>query len=367
MTKRILPTLIVLSLFSTEAEADRLVLTHGDRITGAIVRLEDGRIEIQSELLGSISADWDSISDIQSNNRMYVTLADECLIVGALSSGADTLEVRTDDETVAVDRESVVSIRSEPDYERLRVESQRLDNPRFTDFWSAAIDAAVSSTQGNADTRALNVGIRAARTTEDNQFSGYFTTLFADNSTTGESVTTASAIRGGTRYELSLSGRFFTFGFTDVEFDRFQDLDLRLVLGGGFGVDLMETPRASLELFAGASSNQEFFKTGLDRKSAESVFGEDLTYQLTRLTSLTQRLSVFPNMSNFGEFRLTLDTTAVTRLNDWLSWQVTLSDRYLSNPVPGKKQNDLLFTTGIRITTGGGSLGNIGSGTITIN
>ncbi len=365
--KRILPTLIALSLLSTAAKADRLVLTNGDRVTGAIVRLEGGRIEVRSELLGSLSADWDSVSEIESGDRMYVTLADQRLIVGALSAGAGTLEVRTEDETVAVSRESVVSIRSEPEYERLRIETERLDNPRFTDFWSAAIDAAISSTQGNADTRALNVGIRAARTTEDNQLSGYFTTVFADNSTTGESVTSANAIRGGSRYELSLSDRFFTFGFTDLEFDRFQDLDLRLVLGGGLGVDLMETSRVSLELFAGASSNQEFFANGVDRKSGESVFGEDLTYQLTSLTSLTQRLAVFPNMSDLGEFRLTLDTTAVTRLNDWFSWQVTVSDRYLSNPVPGKKQNDLLFTTGIRITAGGGSLGRIGPGTITLN
>ncbi len=213
----------------------------------------------------------------------------------------------------------------------------------------------------------MNVGLQAARTTEDNQFSSYLTTVFANNRTSGQSITTANAIRGGSRYEIHLNDRLFTFAFTDLEFDRFQDLDLRLVLGGGLGVDLIETPRSSLEVFGRASSNQEYFGTGLDRKSAESVFGEDLAYQLTRLTSITQRLAVFPNMSDAGEFRLTFDTTAVTRLNEWLSWQVTVSDRFLSNPTPGKKQNDMLFTTGIRITAGGGNLRGTGGGRITIN
>jgi len=44
------------------------------------------------------------------------------------------------------------------------------------------------------------------------------------------------------------------------------------------------------------------------------------------------------------------DVGTVTALTRWLSWQLTYSDRYLSNPVPGRKNNDVLFTTGFRIT-----------------
>ena len=75
-------------------------------------------------------------------------------------------------------------------------------------------------------------------------------------------------------------------------------------------------------------------------------------------------LVVYPNLSDLGEYRMTFDSTAVTRLNDWLSWQVTLSDRFLSNPGPGKRKNDLLFTTGLRLTLGDGNLGNIGPSAI---
>jgi hypothetical protein len=32
-----------------------------------------------------------------------------------------------------------------------------------------------------------------------------------------------------------------------------------------------------------------------------------------------------------------------------LAWQLTFSDRYQSNPVEGRKNNDILFTTGIRV------------------
>jgi len=35
-----------------------------------------------------------------------------------------------------------------------------------------------------------------------------------------------------------------------------------------------------------------------------------------------------------------------------LGWNVTFSDRYLSNPVEGTEANDVLLTTGLRITFG---------------
>ena len=46
------------------------------------------------------------------------------------------------------------------------------------------------------------------------------------------------------------------------------------------------------------------------------------------------------------------DVVAATKLKAWLGWQVTYSDRYLSNPLPGLKKNDVLLSTGLRLTFG---------------
>jgi len=47
---------------------------------------------------------------------------------------------------------------------------------------------------------------------------------------------------------------------------------------------------------------------------------------------------------------MNFDTTFVTALKKWFSLQFTFSDRYLSNPVPGRKTNDVLYSTGVRLT-----------------
>ena len=56
-----------------------------------------------------------------------------------------------------------------------------------------------------------------------------------------------------------------------------------------------------------------------------------------------------------GSYRYQFDTSAATKLKNWLSWQITFSDRFLSDPLPGLKQNDLLLSTGVRLTFGRGA------------
>ena len=366
MIERIVSTLVVIALFCSAASADRLVLTNGDQISGSITQMEDGELHLQSALLGDIKTSWEAVEAFVSDQPLYVTLADGQLLTGNIAIEGDRLSVETADEgTLRTTRSSIISIRSSERHTQAMSEEDN-EEPS-AGLWAAAIDTALSSTAGNSETQSVNVGIRAARTSDRTRTSGYFTSLFASNSTSGESVTTANAMRGGARYEIGITDRLFTFAFNDLEFDRFQDLDLRFVLGGGLGWQLQDSPRSDLQFFAGGSSNQEFFSTGVRRKSGESVFGQEWAFRLNDFVSIDEQLSVFPNVTNIGEYRVSFDSSIETAINNWLSWQVTVSDRYLSNPQPGKKPNDLIFATGIRVTIGGGDLRNIGPGSIQVD
>jgi len=59
---------------------------------------------------------------------------------------------------------------------------------------------------------------------------------------------------------------------------------------------------------------------------------------------------MFNNLSSSGECRVNFDTGLTTAIFKSLSWNLCLSDRYLSNPVPGRKNNDLLYSTGFGFT-----------------
>ncbi len=180
-------------------------------------------------------------------------------------------------------------MRSKEEQASYQAQIERLRNPKLSDLWSGTVDAGLSLTRGNSKTTTLAVGMNAARTTPRDKISVYLTSLLAKNSTTGTTVTTANAIRGGLRYDANLSQRLFAFAFTDLEFDEFQKLDLRLVLGGGLGYHAIKTERTRLRFVRWrASFNKENFSTGLRRKSGEVLFGEDLTHKFSSRSSSKQ-------------------------------------------------------------------------------
>jgi hypothetical protein len=75
-------------------------------------------------------------------------------------------------------------------------------------------------------------------------------------------------------------------------------------------------------------------------------------HKFSRASSVEQKLDYFTNLSDTGAYRVNFDISAVTVVRRWLSWQVTISDRYLSNPVAGRKRNDAIFSTGLRVSFG---------------
>ena len=122
------------------------------------------------------------------------------------------------------------------------------------------------------------------------------------------------------------------------------------MFGGGFGYKAAKGGRRSLDLLGGFDFDRDQFGNRTTRSSAEFFWGDEWQYKVSGATTLRQSYRMFHNLSHTGIYRMNFDLGAATTLRKWLAWQVTLSDRYLSDPVPGRKKNDLLFTTGFRVT-----------------
>ena len=350
MHKKVLVVLALVSICQ-HANADQITLKNGDRITGSISKADDKKLVIKTEHSGEISTARDAIDQIKSDQTLFLSLSDGQTIAGTVTTVGDNVEVQTKDaKKIAVARSAIQSIRSQAEEDAYNAEIERYRNPGLLDLWSGAVDLGLALTRGNSDTTNFAMAAHALRATKRDKTSVYFTSIYASNKTNGESLTTANAIRGGARYELNLTDRTAVFGFGDLEHDEFQKLDLRLVLGGGIGRYLKKTERTQFQVFGGGSLNKEYFSDDTRRTSGELLAGEDFSTKLSDRVAVLERFVVYPNLSEGGEFRTTFDASMVTKLNRWLDWHLTLSDRYLSNPVFGAKKNDALFTTGVRLS-----------------
>ena len=334
--------------------ADQVVLKNGDTVTGVIVKKDGAKLTIKSEFLGEVSMPWDAVKSLKSDESLTVVLPGGESVLGKVNTTEDKLEVATTTATKSVPLAQVGAVRNPAEQHSW----ERLQHPGLLELWTGSFDLGFALARGNARTSTLTNAFNATRITRKDKITLTFRQIYAtanlnSAATAGSpslSTTIASAVRGGWTYNRDLTPRFFVSTFNDYEHDRFQNLSLRFVAGGGFGVNAIKDEKANLSFTGGGDYARENFTTNLSRNSFEANFGNDFLYKFSSATSITQASRFFPNLTNTGEYRMNFDLTGVTVLKKWLSWHVSASDRFLSNPVFGRQRNDLLLSTGFRLS-----------------
>lgn len=328
--------------------ADQVVMKNGDRITGDIVKQDGKSITIKTANFDVVNAPWDRVVSIQSDLPLTVELKDGKTVAGALSTREGQVEIAGKDAKVNVAPDQIAAIRN-ADEQRIH---EQLQAPGIGQLWSGIFNLGWAGTSGNAKTLTFTISTNADRVTRTDKTSVYFKLIKASALVNGVNSDTAEAVRGGIAYDHNLSSRLFLNVFNDYDYDRFQNLDLRFVLGGGLGYHAIKTERSTLDLLAGAAYNRSDFSTQETTDSAELFWGDEYRFKMNDSTSFTQSFRMFNNLTNTGEYRINADIGLTTKLKRWLNWTVSLSDRYVTNPAPGRKTNDWLYATGLGITFG---------------
>ncbi len=364
--RRSLILAVAICVFAVCASADQITLKNGDRITGTIVKSDDKTLLIKTELAGDVNVQWDAITSIVSSQNLHLGLKDGQTVVGTVTTNDGKFDVTTKDTgNVEAAKANVTAVRNDAEQQAYDTEVERLRNPRLTDFWSGLLDTGLSVTSGDSSTINYTLAAKAVRLTTRDKLSVYATAVYAKDDTTPPDRTTAHAISGGIRYDINLNPKVFAFGFTDFQYDEFQHLDLRNVIGGGLGYHVVNTKNTQFDVFGGADFNQEYYSAitdvdpivpALTRKTAEINAGETLNTKVWGgRTQIIEAFGVFPNVSDGGDFRFQLNVSAATKLKNWLSWQISFSDSFTNYPQPGLKDNNTILSTGLRLTFGKGT------------
>lgn len=322
--------------------ADQVVLKNGDTLTGSIIQKDGAKLTLKSEFLGEVTMPWSVVQSIKSDAALTVVLPGGEAVNGKIATTGERIEVAGKSAPIS----EVAAVRNADRQHAW----ERLQHPGLLELWTGFFDLGLALTRGNSRADTLTTGFNASRITPKDKIVVRFAQMHASARTNGVTSTTASAILGGWTYDRSLTPRFFVTTLNDYEHDRFQNLNLRFVLGGGFGFNAVKTEKANLSLMGGADYSHESFFNDFKRNSAELNFGNDFLYKFSSVTSVTQAFRMFPNLSHSGEYRMNFDVAGVTAIKKWLAWHLTAGDRYLSNPVFGRQRNDLILATGFRVS-----------------
>jgi len=357
---------VLFAVLALAANADQVTLKNGDRISGNIVSGDGKTLLIKTEFEGDVTIQWDSIVGIQSTQDLHLTLKDGKKIAGKVTTTDGNFEVAGAPAPAAKD--TVVAVRNDAEQKAFDLDEERMAHPKFTYFWSGLLDTGLALTRGNSATASFTINSKAVRETPRDKLTLYSNYIFANDDTTSPSRTTANLFQAGIRGDLNLSPRTFVFAFGDFETNELQHLNLRQVYGGGIGYHVIKTDRTVFDVFGGGDYDRDSFGqytlvntappppllafAGYQKNSAEIVVGEEFDSHLSKRTMVTERFSFYPNLSSTGDYRFQFDSTAAMQLKNWLSWQTTFSDRYISYPPVGLKGNDLILSTGFRMVWG---------------
>jgi putative salt-induced outer membrane protein YdiY len=356
------------SSLSAAAFGDEIRVNNGDRITGKVTKVTSSNIMITTEYAGNISVSLSSIEGISSDVVFHFELKDSSVVSGKITgipegSNAVTIE-NADEGEKQIEIAKISAVRSSSEQE----EYLRRTAHKWTDLWTGNMNLGFTLTSGNTKTRTLATGANLARETQKDKLTMYANYARSTSVSSLFGVTKNDVVRGGWRYQYNIPKGFYLFGFNDLEHNKAQFLDLRVASGTGFGYYIIKNRFVELEAFGGVSmAYEDFFCESGDlinenercsfankiiRNSAEALVGESLALKLNDKIYFNKRLQIFSNISQGGEYRGTLDSSINVKLMKWLTWNITASDRYISNPPAGSKNNDLLLTTGFGFTFG---------------
>ncbi len=336
------------------ALADQVSLKNGDRLTGTIVQSDGKNLVLHTEYAGDLTLKWDAVKGIESSEALRVELPNGRTAVGPVSTSEGMVKVATSNGEVAAPVSGVKALSQEAAYEK----TERLG---LLEGWKGGINAGFSLTRGNSETTNLALGFVAARQGLKDKLGAYANTVYATTTTTVVSIippattrissTTANTEAGGIRYDHDFAPKLFGFVSADFFADALQGLNLRSVLGGGLGYHAIKNDNTTLDFLGGLNYTRESYTT-LQRNLVALTLGEELMHKLGKSTVLNEKLYLFPDLNSLGDYRGTFDFASVTKISKWLGWQNSFTDVYVTNPPLGKKQNDVILTTGLNVSFG---------------
>jgi len=310
--------LISCSAIAWAAKTDIVLLKNGDRITGEVKGLELGKLTFSTDTMGTVYIDWMDIEEIFSSTGQAIELTNGQRFYGPLAKSEDDemMMVKTDMGPVGLNTQDIVSL-----------------YPVEAGFWDR-LD--INADLGFSWDKGSNVGkYSLGLSTEFRDPSFVNRTSFMTEVTTQEGRSdTARTNFDAIHLVFHQDKRYHAF-FGSLENNDELGVDLRALLGAGYGAVPIRSQRSWLSIGGGLAVNHEIPVEGDSESNLEGV--AMVTYDFFQYSeperSLKSNFRVFPSITDFGRWRATFDLDFRLELVSDLFWKMYFYSSYDSDPL----------------------------------
>jgi putative salt-induced outer membrane protein YdiY len=267
---------LALALFLQPVAADTVLMHNGDRLSGEVLRQEDGALLLRTDYAGTIRLDWAKVADVQLDDPVAVLLEDERVVsVSALTRDEDALRLQP--------AGAVQPMRVAPDQVRL-LQPEPWELGQGGKF-SGRVNLALEDESGNSESRELDLDATLAYRRRWSELQ-VFGQLEYD---TTRGVESTNKWNLNNRYSRFFPDRpWYGAAHLRLKKDRFADVRLRTIaaLGLGYGFGSGAT-RINVELGPTyvnedyySNPNGSYWGPGLFVDWEQGVLGERLEFYL---------------------------------------------------------------------------------------
>jgi hypothetical protein len=326
----------VLALARPAAAADKVDVIHlknGDRVTCEIKNLDRSVLTISTDPLGSASVHWGEVADLLSPRQFDVQLASGEHFLGSLGASApgQMVLILVGGGTGTVPLEEVIRL-----------------TPIGTSIWNrtnGSLDAGFSFAQADLETHWT---INGAATYRSPRFE--LDTNVTSQVTKREDASSISRNSFGINGNRSFGNRWYTISWAQLQQNQELALDLRVVLGGGVGRDLVHTSRRLWSVYVGGAYTNEQFSGEPLAQSAEAAVGGHFDFFTPGTTDykITNSVVAYFNLSGRGRVRVEQQSAWRHEFLKDFYWSLNGFDSFDGDPPDDQKKNDfgVSFTLG---------------------
>lgn len=319
---------VLLALFafissSSTAAADTVLLENGDRITGEVISMIDGKLKFKTDYAGVLLLDWAKIESVDSEKPL------------AVYRKKNIKEEKEVDSIRKVGKGAPVSIE-----ETAAINSR----PKNYDF-KGSLQAGWDKSEGNTRKESVNAAFDLTYRVDKDRWKAHGDHYWGASK--GERSDYNWMLSG--EYNRFLDEKMYLSGTGSVKQDQFQDLSLRSVLGLGLGYQFFDSDSLTLSGEAGPAYVWEEYSSREDRDFVAGRWNIDFGWWL-----FPERLKLFHSQTGL---------VSVEDTENWI-WQSksgvlfpivqnffgTFQYNYdwTNDPVPGKQEDDsrIIFNLG---------------------
>jgi hypothetical protein len=314
-----------------QARTDVVRLANGDRVTGEIVYLERGRLELKTDDAGTIYFEWDNIASVESTRQFEIGTSDGRRMLGSLQPAVGrSIRIVSSSSDATLSFPEVTSI-----------------HPIGASFWTR-LDGSFN--MGFNYTRSSTIG-QLSLNTETTFRRPAFVVELAISGTVTEQPGVEKDDRGTLKLEYTrYRGRWLIGGGGSFENNESLGIVLRSQVGGMVGQRFVNTNRAQLQVGGGLVVNNE---QGIDTPATQNVEAlaslrsSFYTYDGSK-TNFSTSFNYYPSLSSFGRQRLQFDFSLTRDLWNDFSFSIDVFDTFDSEPPnPDAARNDAGVVTSI--------------------